>query len=63
MAVYRGEAARRPAEVHYGNQLLPTACDQEAKYLPPQDVVRLGSLQVTCERCLSVLVGASGGAR
>ena len=63
MTLYRGEAARRPVEVHYGNQLLPTACDQEAKYLPPQDVVVLGPSRVTCERCLSVLAGVSGGGR
>lgn len=53
----------RPAEVHYGNGLLPTACDQEAIYLPQQDRVVLGSSQVTCEACLSVLAGTSGGGR
>jgi hypothetical protein len=63
MATYLGEAARKPAEVHYGNQLLPIACGEEARYLPEQDRVVLGSSRVTCERCLTVLAGASGGAR
>lgn len=63
MAVYRGEAARRQGEVHYGYSLLPTACDQSDRDLPPQDRVSRLSSEVTCERCLSALTKQAGGSR
>lgn len=61
MAVYRGEAARRQGEVHYGFSLLPTACDQPDRDLPPQDRVSRLSSQVTCERCLTALTTTRRG--
>lgn len=61
--VYRGEAARTPPPVHYGNLLTPTACDLTAETLGFADGVTLRSSQVTCQRCLSALTGQSGGSR
>lgn len=56
---YSGEAARKPAPVHYGNRLTPTACDLAADQVPFLDGVTLRSSLVTCERCHE----ATGGSR
>lgn len=61
--VYRGEVARRQGEVHYGFSVLPTACDQPDRDLPPQDRVSRLSSQVTCERCRAALFKQAGGSR
>lgn len=57
MGVYRGEAVRTPAAVHYGNLLTPTACDLSADQVPFLDHVTLTSSRVTCERCKTALGG------
>jgi hypothetical protein len=63
MGVYRGEAARVPAPVHYGDQITPTACNLTEQQLGFEDGVTLRSSKVTCERCLTALAGQSGGSR
>jgi len=60
---YSGEAAKRPAPVHYGFGLLPTACGLTEETLPILDRLTRRSSRVTCERCLAALAGQSGGSR
>ena len=61
---YSGEAAKPPADVHYGNRLTPTACGLTEETLPFADGVTLRSSEVTCGRCDEALsAGSTGGSR